>query len=72
MWQSIHAGMEKGVVCGAGVAGHHSRFHGFSGSNGLSGAEGFTEYQRHIETEERRNRWADGRCRRQEKEIDSD
>lgn len=55
-----------------GWPGHHSRFHGLSGSNGLSGAEGFTENQRHIETDERRNRWADGRCRRQEKEIDSD
>lgn len=73
VWQSVHAGREKGGLSVVlGWPGHHSRFHGLSGSNGLSGAEGFTENQRHIETEERRNRWADGRCRRQEKEIDSD
>lgn len=56
----------KGVMC----RGDQSRFHWLSGSSGLSGAEGFTDNQWHIETEKRRNRWADGRCRRQEKETD--
>lgn len=58
-------------VCGVGVwDGAHSRFHGFSGSNGLSGAEGFSENQRYIKTGERRNRCGDGQRREKKKEID--
>lgn len=50
--------------------GAHSRIHGFSGSNGLSGAEGFSENQRYIKTGERRNRCGDGQ-RREKKKRDS-
>lgn len=50
-------------------AGTHSRFHGLSGSNGLSGDEDFRENQRYIETGERRNRCGDGQ-RREKKKID--
>lgn len=60
----VHA---KGI-CGVGVwAGTHSRFHGLSGSNGLSGTEDFRENQRYIETGERRNRCGDGQRRERKK-----
>lgn len=49
---------ERGFVV-SGWAGTHSRFHGLSGSNGLSGAEDFRENQRYIKTGERRNRCGD-------------
>lgn len=67
----IHCGPVRARgICGVGVwVGTHSRFHGLSGSNGLSGAEDFRE--RYIETGERRNRCGDGQRREKQKERDS-